>query len=216
MPSTVWPLFDLRLRTPTIELRYVDDELARDLARLAAEGIHDSDDMPFATPWTDVPSPLLERSVMQWFWRCRAETTPDMFYLCFAAIVDGTVVGTSSLGAMDFGVLGQFETGSWLGRAHQGRGIGTEMRRATLSLGFAGLGATLAQTGAFDDNVRSLGVTRRLGYTEVGGERRVRRGAPMHMRRFEMTREFWEANVRHDDIEIHGLTRALPLLGLDV
>ncbi len=41
---------------------------------------------------------------------------------------DGTVVGTQGVGAHDFAVLRQVSTGSWLGRAYQGQGIGTQMR----------------------------------------------------------------------------------------
>lgn len=215
MNPSAWPLFGLRVRTPRLELRYVDDELAHDLAHLSAEGVHDPRQMPFSVPWTDAPPPQLQRNVLQWFWRCRAETSPAMFYLCFAVLVGGVVVGAANLGATEFELLGQFETASWLGLAFQGQGIGTELRRASLGLGFGGLGATLAITGAFDDNAPSLGVTRRLGYTEVGGERRVRRGEPAHMRRFEMTRQHWKQHVRHEDIVIDGLDETLSFLGLD-
>ncbi len=214
MTHPVWPLFDLHVVTPRLELRYVDDALATELALLAARGIHDPGSMPFALPWTDVEPPQQLRNTVQWYWRCRAETSPQRFHLALAALVDGEVVGTTSLDATDFPVLRMFESGSWLGRAHQGRGLGTELRRATLQLGFAGLGAELATTAAFADNLPSLGVTRKLGYAEVGAERKVRRGAMAVSRRFEMTREHWQATLRADDVEIHGLGPALPLLGL--
>jgi hypothetical protein len=42
-------------------------------------------------------------------------------------------------------MLREFESGSWLGREHQGRGLGKEMREATLHLGFEGLGADARQ-----------------------------------------------------------------------
>ena len=35
MTKDAWPLFELRVVTPRIELRYVDDELAFELANLA-------------------------------------------------------------------------------------------------------------------------------------------------------------------------------------
>jgi RimJ/RimL family protein N-acetyltransferase len=210
----VWPLFDLRVVTPRLELRYIDDELGTELALLAARGVHDPQLMPFSLPWTDVESPQLERNAMQWYWRCRAETSPSRFHLDFAALVDGKVVGTSGLIGAEFATLRQFETGSWLGREHQGRGLGVEMRRATLQLGFDGLGATLATTSAFDDNPASLGVTRKLGYAPAGSERRVRRGEQATILRFEMPREHWERHVRDDGIRIDGLEPCLPLIGL--
>src|SRR4051812_11182861 len=50
--SLRWPLFGLRVCTPRLELRYVDDELARALAELAIDGIHPPDTMPFNVPWS--------------------------------------------------------------------------------------------------------------------------------------------------------------------
>ena len=210
----VWPLFDLRVVTPRIELRYVDDSLGVQLAQLAAKGIHDPDFMPFAMPWTDARSPLLERNSMQWFWRCRAETSPSRFHMPLAVVVDGVVAGTTSLEAHDFPILRQFESGSWLGRQFQGQGLGKELRRATLHLGFAGFGATLATTTAFFDNGPSLGVTRSLGYTATGVGRKVRRDVSTDSMLFEMTRDHWQQHLRADDISIHHLDACLPLLGL--
>ena len=60
MTHPVWPLFDLRVRTPRLELRYIDDEMATELALLATKGIHDADFMPFTMPWSLEPSPVLE------------------------------------------------------------------------------------------------------------------------------------------------------------
>lgn len=214
MTHPVWPLFDLRVVTPQLELRYVDDALGGELAMLAARGVHDPEFMPFALPWTDAASPLLERNAMQWYWRCRADTSPTRFHLGLAVIVDGVAIGTTSLDATDFPTLRQFESGSWLGREYQGRGTGKEMRRATLHLGFAGLGATLATTSAFVDNGPSLGVTRHLGYTPVGISRKVRRGVAADSLVFEMTVDDWQQRLRRDDIVIEGLEPCLPLLGL--
>jgi RimJ/RimL family protein N-acetyltransferase len=204
----------LRVITPRIELRYVDDQLGVELGQLAAKGVHDADFMPFALPWTDASSPQLERNSLQWYWRCRAETSPARFHLGLAVIVDGTAVGTTSLEGIDFATLRQFETGSWLGRQFQGHGIGKEMRRATLHLGFEGLGATLATTSAFFDNGPSLGVTRHLGYTSTGISRKVRRDVCADSLTFEMTLEHWQRSVRRDDITVEGLEPCLPILGL--
>lgn len=61
-----WPLFDLEVRTPRLTLRYVDDDLAEQLATLAAGGVHDPSFMPFSTPWTDAPPGELERNTVQY------------------------------------------------------------------------------------------------------------------------------------------------------
>lgn len=215
MTHPIWPLFDLRVTTPRLELRYLDDELATELALLAAKGIHDPATMPFGLPWSDVPSPQLERNALQFHWKNRAETTPSSWAISLATIVDGTVVGTTGLIAHDFPTIRQFETGSWLGREYQGKGIGKEMRVATLQLGFIGFGAEHAGTGAWYDNQPSLGVTRSLGYTENGYKRMLRRDNADTLALFEMNRADFVARVQRDDISLHGLTECLPLLGLD-
>jgi RimJ/RimL family protein N-acetyltransferase len=214
MSTSVWPLFGLRVITPRLELRYVDDHLGAQLADLAAQGIHDPAFMPFAFEWTDAPADRLRPNTMQHYWRCRAETTPTHWHLPFATIVDGEVVGTTSLGADHFPTLRTFESGSWLGRAHQGRGIGREMREATLHLGFAGFAAACATTSAFDDNGPSLGVTRSLGYEPNGTEPKVRRGQVATSLQFRMPADDWQARVRRDDISIDGLEPVLGFLAL--
>lgn len=192
----------------------MDEELGAELAELAAGGIHDPALMPFAMPWSDVPPPQLQRNTFQYYARKRAEWTPSSWDCPFAAIVDGEVVGTTAIFAKDFGLLRTFETGSWLGRAHQGRGIGAEMRIAMLRLGFDGLGAIRATTGAFADNPSSLGVTAKLGYREIEPEAKVRRGEPASVRRFVLDREDWAARPRRDDITIEGLDACLELFGV--
>ncbi len=214
MTHSVWPLFDLRVRTPRLELRYVDDEMAAELAQLAAQGIHDPDFMPFNEPWSQVPSPTLERNTMQFYWRCRAEFVPASWNLNLATIVEGAVVGATALFANEFPTLRQFETGSWLGRQFQGKGIGKEMRLASLQLGFVGFGAEFATTGAFDDNGPSLGVTGSLGYSATGRRRMVRQQLPAMMQHFELTRADFLARLRRDDISLHGVDECLPTLGL--
>ncbi|MDO8361708.1 MAG: GNAT family protein [Actinomycetota bacterium] len=214
MTHPIWPLFDLRVSTPRLELRYIDDELAAELSLLAAQGVHDPSFMPFAFEWTDVPSPQLERNTMQFYWRTRADLGPAAWNLNFAVIVEGAVVGTTGLMASQFAVTRVFETGSWLGRAHQGQGLGKEMRIAALQLGFDGFGAHVATTAAFDDNGPSLGVTRSLGYTANGHARKVRRGEPAITLLYELTHERFAATLQRDDIRLHGVPECLPLLGL--
>jgi RimJ/RimL family protein N-acetyltransferase len=215
MAHPYWPLFDLVVRTPTLELRYVDDDIATALAALAAKGVHDPAVMPFSFPWTDVPSPQLERNSLQWFWRTRAELQPDAWSLPMGVVVDGEVVGVQDLMTRNrFAIRRTFESGSWLGQAHHGQGIGKEMRAAILHLGFEGLGAEWAHTGAWEDNAASLGVTRSLGYEPNGQTVDTRRGeSAAAMLYFRMSRAMW-LERRRDDIVIENLEACLPLLGL--
>jgi RimJ/RimL family protein N-acetyltransferase len=214
MAHPIWPFFDLRVVTPRLELLGITDELATELSLLALRGVHDPEFMPFAFPWTDVPSPQQERNTMQFYWRCRADLRPDSWMLNFAVVVDGQVVGTTGLITHDFPITRVFESGSWLGREFQGKGIGKEMRLATLQLAFEGFGGRRATTAAFEDNGPSLGVTRSLGYTPTGHSDKVRRGAVGRTLDFEMTRDYWLSTHRRDDIELDGVELCLPLLGL--
>lgn len=209
-----WPFLGLRVVTPRVELRYPDEQLACEVLELAVRGVHPRDEMPFSIPWTDAPPEELPRnSLQQWYWRTRADLTSESWSLDMAVFVDGRVVGVQGLQAKDFAQRRGVGTGSWLGQAHQGRGIGTEMRRAILHLAFAGLGAEFAETAAWEDNGASLAVTRRLGYEPTGDAIEVRRGVPTRMLSFRMHRSSWEDRLRDDDVEIVGLEPCLALLG---
>jgi len=207
-----WPLFGLRVDTPRLMLRYPDDDDAVVIAELAGEGVHDPGWMPFSIPWTDVAPPLLQRNSLQHIWRTRASWTTDDWHLPMAVIVDGHIVGVQALTAEQFPVLRTVATGSWLGRRYQGKGIGTEMRAAILHFAFAGLGAEYGASRAFADNEPSIGVSRRLGYEEVGRHLMVRRDEPAWMIDFRVTRAQWEEH-RRDDIDIVGLEACGDLFG---
>ncbi|AKK30294.1 GNAT family N-acetyltransferase [Mycobacterium sp. EPa45] len=202
--ADIWPLADLQVVTPRLVLRYVSDELGVQLATLAAKGIHDPATMPFSEPWTDVPSPQLERNSLQFYWRNRAETSANRWNLDLAVLVDEVVVGMCSVHAEHFPQNRSLTTGSWLGRAYQRRGIGKEMRQAALHLIFAGFDADLAITRAWHDNTASLAVTRSLPYTETGTTVETRRDRPDTMVGFAMTQARW-ATIRRDDIRGVGV-----------
>jgi RimJ/RimL family protein N-acetyltransferase len=114
------------------------------------------------------------------------------------------------IGAEHFRAVRSVETGSWLGRAHQGRGIGREMREAILHLAFAGLDAEEAMSGAFEDNAGSLATSRSVGYEENGEARGRRRDSAGRTVRFRMGRDAWEQR-RRKDIEIIGLDGCLDM-----
>lgn len=208
-----WPLFGLRVRTAALELSIPRDEELVELAQIAARGIHPPERMPFAVPWTDRPSPVLEQSFLQWNWRARAEFSKDRWSLEMAVRTGGKLVGIQALYGNNFPVLRTVATGSWLGREHQRNGIGTEMRAAALHLAFAGLSAEVARSDAFPDNPASRRVSEKLGYVFDGVNRVAPRGAIVETNRFRLTREAWEA-TRSLPVEISGLAPCLELFGL--
>jgi len=213
MGHPYWPLFDLVIRTPLLEVRYPDNSLLIELATLAAQGIHDSDEMPFSAPWTRAKSPELERSAFKHWWGNRASWTPENWHFVGAVVLGGTAVGVQDLFTKSsFAVTKAVTTGSWLGQAYQGQGIGKEARAAVLHFAFDGLGAEVAYSDAFEDNAASYGVSCSLGYVENGDEIMDREGKPARLVRLKLTREVWERS-RRDDIEIVGLERCLDWFG---
>lgn len=214
MLSEIWPLFGLRLRIGDVELRLPTDEELCTLARLAAEGIHPPETMPFEVPWTDVPSPEQERNSLQFHWRCRADWQRDSWALPLMVWAGGLPAGSQGVRAAQFSLRREVATGSWLGRGFQGRGIGKLMRTAVLHLAFVGLSAQHAVTSAFDDNAASRGVTRSLGYEADGVERKVVRDRVVTAQRFRLTRDAWLARD-HPRVEVEGLEPCLELFGAD-
>ncbi len=209
-----WPLAGLRLRTPRLELRLGGDRDLDELASLAAEGVHDPEVQPFAVPWTDASPSDRARGTLQYHWSQRAAWKPEKWSLDLVVVRDNVVVGSQGMSATEFAVLREVSTGSWLGQAHQGLGIGTEMRAAVLHLAFAGLGARYAISGAFTDNAASQGVSRKLGYVDDGIEQHVRRGQAASVLRLRLDRETWRA-AQTVPVEIIGLEPCLAMLGLN-
>jgi RimJ/RimL family protein N-acetyltransferase len=213
MRTPHWPLFDLIVRTPRLELRYPDDDIVGAIGVLTAHPIHDPDTMPFSVPWTDCPPGAIERQALQHFWRVRATWSPTEWTCPMAVVLEGGVVGAQDIFATDFAMTKTVKTGSWLTQSRQNQGIGKEMRAAILHLGFAGLGAERALTAAYHDNHSSLGVTRALGYEPNGESFEPRRDRGDKQLHFMLTRERWDAR-RRDDIEIEGLEPCLEMFGV--
>jgi RimJ/RimL family protein N-acetyltransferase len=208
--QSFWPLFGLVVRTPRLELRLPRESDFPALLAVIEAGIHDPATMPFTNPFTDTPSPARERQSAQWWWRQRAEWSADKWSFTGAVFVDGQVVGVQDMTAEHFATLRSVLTGSWLGQAHQGQGLGKEMRQAILHLAFAGLGAQEAHSGAFFDNAPSLGTSRAVGYQMNGEALAIRRGAAARMVNLRIDRAAWE-EWRRDDIEIIGLDACLDM-----
>lgn len=214
-PTTLegaWPLFGLRLRSEHLVLRLPRDEDLPAFIDLAKDGIHPPDEMPFGVAWSVVPSPAFERSFVQHHWLMRAAWTPEAWTLNLLVELDGRAIGTQSIMAKDFAIHRTVDTGSWLGRAYQGQGFGKEMRSSVLSLAFDGLGARVAESAAFLDNVASSGVSRALGYADNGRGSLAPQGVARETQRFRMTLDDWRSRPR-PPVEIDGLEACRELFG---
>jgi RimJ/RimL family protein N-acetyltransferase len=187
-------------------------EELRELGEVARAGIHPPEEMPFYYPWTDRAH--LPEFVDDFVGHHReriAEWTPTSWTLNLITFHEGHPIGSQSLRAERFPTERVADTGSWLGRPYQGRGLGTEMRTAVIELAFRGLGALAVTSGAMEDNVASIRVSEKLGYTEVGEKTVAPRGEPVRERVFRLEHANWRCPI---PVEVAGLEPCLPLFGL--
>lgn len=212
--SELWPIFGLRITAGPLELRALTDEDLVALCDLAARGIHPPERMPFYFPWTDAPPEELVRNTAAYHWRARADFRPAEWSLQLGVWHEGVLVGSQGLEASNYPVTRTAETGSWLGQAHQGRGIGTAMRQVVCAFAFDHLDAAEVTSGAFLDNPASLAVSRKVGYREDGVRRLQRReGELAHNQTLVLTPE---TLVRGEhELRVEGLGPVRRAVGLD-
>ncbi|MCF6524244.1 GNAT family N-acetyltransferase [Streptomyces sp. JJ36] len=213
MTADVWPLYGLRLTTPRLELRLPGMRLLTELCAVAADGVHAEGDMPFTVPWTDGGPATRARGTFQHVLGTVAGWHPEKWTLTLAVLHDGKVVGRQDLSTEDFAVTREGETGSWLGLAHQGQGLGTEMRAAVLHLAFAGLDARHVTSGAMTGNAASLAVSRKLGYRPDGIVTASVQGRARTVQRLRLSRADWDSH-RTVPVQLTGLEPCRELFGV--
>ena len=209
----LFPPLGLHLVAGPLELRGLSDDLIVELCALAEAGIHEPDAMPFYFPWSIAPAGELSRNTAAYHWGKRSTFSPDDFCLDLAVLLDGQVIGCQGVAARHFPVTRTGETGSWLGREFQGRGLGTAMRRAFCELLFDHLGFEEITSAAFLDNPASLGVSRKVGYRPTVVQRIKRQDKLALNQGLVLTPETF---VRGDvPIEVTGAAAVRSLIGLD-
>ncbi len=176
--SDLWPPSGIMITEGELTLSPVRDDDLPGLVELALDGIHAPDFMPFYVPWTRASPEVLPREFAQFHWGVRSTFSTEEMHLEFAVRVDGELVGCQGASGRSYPILRTVETGSWLAQRHQGRGLGTRMRRAVCAFLFDHLGAAQVTSGAWADNGPSLAVSRKVGYRENGRSRRLREDAP--------------------------------------
>ena len=212
MSGHPWPLFDLRIRTPRLELRLPTDEDLLRLVGVASAGVVDRDRTVFLVPWHKLPSPAFERQFLLHWWGNRGRWSPEAWSLGLVARKDGCPIGIQEVMARDFAIKRVVISGSWLGREFQGQGLGTEARAAILALAFDGLGADAAESGYFEGNAASARVSEKLGYRIWGNEVLAIEGKRELEINVRCTRETWRRDLV--PVTIEGLEPCLKLFGV--
>lgn len=211
--ETALPLLGLRIEAGPVELRGVTDDLVGPLADLAIAGIHAPDAMPFSTPWSTAPAAQMPKNVAQYYWGIRASFSPEKWTANLAVFWDGELVGVQGVSTSNYLVTRTGETGSWLGRSFQGKGIGTAMRQVMCAFLFDHLDADHITSAAFTDNPASLAVSRKVGYMKNGWRRIERLGKPAVMQDLLLLPEKF---VRFDrELTVAGLPAFRRSIGLD-
>lgn len=200
-------LWEIRVRTTRLELRLPTEDELVELFGVAEGGIHPPEEMPFLVPWTD---DLRLDAFMEFHQATWAAWRPEKWSLNLITFLDGKAIGSQGIEAEDFAARREVVTGSWLGAAHQNRGLGTEQRAAVLELGFAGLEAEVALSGSHVHNVASQRVSAKLGYRQTGSHTVAPRGEPVEHYDYRLERGEWRCPIK---VEITGLAPALPLFG---
>ena len=185
------PIPDIEIRSGSYRLVIPDEKILEQLADLVRNGVHPEEFMPFSVPWTDTDPDTAADGYVKWVKRSKMQSTPRSWRLCFALLDGDHVVGAKSLQAENFGEKNVVSTGSWIGLSYQGRGLGTLMRIAVLALAFDHLGAKLAISEAFEDNLASCRVNEKLGYSLVRQQELVRRSAIAIQNVYELDASHW-------------------------
>ena len=212
--SEVFPVLGLRVRCGPVELVPITDDVIEELADLVQEDVHEPGFMPFTTPWTLAPAAERPFKSAQFWWSQRASFTRDRWAINFAVRHEGVVKGTQGASATNYPLLHAAVTGSWLALRHQGQGVGTLMRQAICALLFDHLDAEQLVSGAFLDNPKSLGVSRKLGYVANGEGRRTRGPGQWGDHQDLLLRPERFVRAPHP-VEVEGVEPVRALMGLD-
>lgn len=201
------PLYGLRLRTPRLELRLPNNGELDGLYAAAERGIHRPEVMPFGFAWTDT---LERESYLAFNRESVSEWDPQDWTLNLVTFLEGVPIGTQGLHGPK-PAQAVFGTGSWIEKAQQGNGFGTEQRAAVVELAFRSLRAEAVTSGAIATNLASRRVSEKLGYRFTHEDTVNPRGEPVRHLNFRLERADWRCPI---PVEIEGAEACLPLLGL--
>jgi RimJ/RimL family protein N-acetyltransferase len=211
-----WPLAVLEIVGPRLTVRGTSDAHFAGLFRAMHAGVHPVGAESVSFPPTALRGRDLEVFAERSWLQHRGEWTTNRWWLdltVFANPEPGVPIGMQVVSAEEFVDTRVVATASWLTRAAQGRGFGTEMRRLALEFAFGSLGATGAISEAFPDNVASQRVSAKCGYVADGIEEIETAAGTVCLDRRRLTRESWRHAPRIAT-EVRGFETVQRLFGL--
>lgn len=211
--ADLWAPFALQVQCGPLELRAIRDDDIPPIVDLVLAGLHDPEKMPFTQPWTDAPPERIPGNTAAYYWSTRASFSPSAWVLDLVVRVGGRIAGVQGFATKNYLTVRTGETGSWLGREFQGRGIGTLMRQAMCAFLFDHLRAEEITSAAFMDNPASLAVSRKVGYADNGTFREERRPGELAMSRKLLLTPDRFVRPPHP-VEVTGVEPLLSAIGL--
>ncbi|WP_130014560.1 GNAT family N-acetyltransferase [Serinicoccus sediminis] len=208
----IWPPYALRVEAGDLTLSVLRERDVPEMVTLALEGIHDPGTMPFLFPWTAAPPAEIPANYVRYFGRVLAGQASGAMSLQLVVRRDGEAVGIQALEGEEVSTTRTVETGSWLVRREQRKGIGSRMRRMACALAFDHLGIERVTSAAYLDNPASLAVSRAVGYQDNGRTWVARQGESAEQQRFVLTPETFR---RGEPIRVEGAVAVRAFYGLD-
>ncbi|OFT62301.1 GNAT family N-acetyltransferase [Corynebacterium sp. HMSC05E07] len=165
----MWAPFKLSLQVGDLTLRVLRDGDIAAIHGVTAAEIFGEPLPEYTFPW------LKEKPDPSFRWAHRAQMSPEEWSLDFGVHLDGEVIGSVDLRAQNFPDNHEVETGSWIYRRFQGRGIGTKIRHAAAVFCFEYLGARQLRSEWDPGNEASQAVSRKLHYSIEGNKAVLRK-----------------------------------------
>lgn len=164
----IWPPYALTIRCGDLTLSPVREADLPELLRAAKGGVQPEGLRVFPLNWDEGDMRTVAGNLATYHWGVRAATKPDNWAFEFTARLRGEVIGVQSIRAEHYPVLHAAETGSWMSREFQGRGLGTLMRQTIAAAFFDSFDAKELYTTYVDGNAPSRRVSEKTGYVENG------------------------------------------------
>ena len=160
---------------------------------VSLKGIHDPATCRSALPWTDKPSPLFERNSIQHYWQQPGRAHAER--MAHPLRRPGRRRGRRRAGRRRARTSPRrrvASTGSWLGQAFQGQGIGKEMRAAVLHFLSPASTPSAASAARGTTTRRRSACRARWATSRTARRSRLRRDERDRQIRLLLTREEWE------------------------